>query len=238
MNCRECETLLVEAARLASRTSVANSERSDLAAALDHAASCPACAERLSDERSVQTGLCSLAAAESQRIPTPGCEAILMAAYRTERGREVHTRRWMFAVSGAMAASLFVLLGAALVLSSESSQLVKAMSSRFGSLSAGNRGASAQQPSMLPDDVSDGSASADQEEVSDFVAFYPGADVSSLDSGALVRVRMPSSALGAFGLPVAQGSDDQWVSADLLVDEDGSPQAIRLVRPVPQSSRD
>ena len=236
MNCRECETLLVEAAR--SRLVGTGTGGTDVTAALEHAAACPSCAERLADERSLQAELRGLAAAESQRIPTPGCEAILMAAYRTERGREVHTRRWMFAVSGAMAASLFVLLGAALVLSSESSQLVKAMSSRFGSLSAGNRGASAQQPSMLPDNVSDGSASADQEEVSDFVAFYPGADVSSLDSGALVRVRMPSSALGAFGLPVAQGSDDQWVSADLLVDEDGSPQAIRLVRPVPQSSRD
>ena len=73
--------------------------------------------------------------------------------------------------------------------------------------------------------------------MTDFVAYYPGADLSSLDSGALVRVRVPSSALGSFGLQVAQDSDEEWVSADLLVAEDGSPQAIRFVRPVSQSSR-
>ncbi|HXZ19925.1 MAG TPA: hypothetical protein VEG63_08240, partial [Candidatus Acidoferrales bacterium] len=80
-------------------------------------------------------------------------------------------------------------------------------------------------------------AAGQQEEVTDFVAFYPGADVGSLDSGALVRVRMPSSALESFGLPVAQGSEDDWVTADLLVGQDGSPQAIRFVRPVGQASR-
>lgn len=245
MNCRECEPLLVEVAR---RNAATEGESrlvgtatgdADLAAALEHAASCAQCAERLAEERALNTQLRSLAAAES-RVPSAGCEATLMAAYRTERGREVHTRRWIFAVSGAMAASLVILLGAALVLSSESSSLVRAMASKFAPLAATNRTASSQAPSVTSSEAAEENDpnAEGQEEVTEFMAFYPGADVGSLDSGALVRVRMPSSALGSFGLPVTQGSEDQWVSADLLVDEDGAPQAIRFVRPAGQSARD
>jgi len=238
MNCRECEPLLVEAARQSSGTEARGD--AGLTAALEHAASCPSCAERLAEERSLQSALRSLAAMESKRSPSAGCEATLMAAYRTERGREVHARRWIFVVSGAMAASFLVLLGAALLLSTESSKLVQSMSSRLGSLSARNRTASSQSPSIASieatDEGAEGSA-GQQEEVTEFVAFYPGADVSSFDSGALVRVRLPSSELGAFGLPMAQGSEEQWVSADLLVGEDGSPQAIRFVRPAGQAAR-
>jgi hypothetical protein len=211
--------------------------RGDVAAALEHAAGCSSCGERLAEERSLHEELRSLAATDSGRAPSAGCEATLMAAYRTERGREVHTRRWIFAVSGAMAASFAVLLGAALMLSSESTKLVRTMTSRFGSMSASNRPASLQAPSVGAADESSENDAGQQEEVTDFVAFYPGADVGSLDSGALVRVRVPSSALGAFGLPVAQGSEEQWVTADLLVDEDGSPQAIRFVRTVGAASR-
>lgn len=244
MNCRECEPLLVEIAR---RPEVPGGRqaRQEIAAALEHAATCASCAERLAEERAVEAELRPLAAMEAGREPSTGCEATLMAAYRTERGREVHTRRWMFALSGAMAASLVVLLGAALMLSNESSKLVRSMSSRFGSLAANRetsgRAASSQAPSVASGEAADEgelSAEGQQEEVTDFVAFYPGADFASLESGALVRVRVPSSALGSFGLPVAQGSEEQWVSADLLVGEDGSPQAIRFVRPVGQAARD
>jgi len=242
MNCREYEVLLVEAARQGREAE--GHPAPDIVSALQHAAGCASCAERLADERALQTELRALATLDAQRVPSAGCEATLLAAYRTERGREVHTRRWIFALSGAMAASLVILLGSALMLSSESSRLVQSMSSRLGSLAAHRApGASAQAPSVSSLDAADDSdlyaedAAGQQEEVTDFVAFYPGADVGSLDSGALVRVRMPSSALESFGLPVAQGSEDDWVTADLLVGQDGSPQAIRFVRPVGQASR-
>jgi hypothetical protein len=243
MNCRDCELLLIEAARAAGRSGANAPAASDLDAAFNHAASCPACSERLSEERSLSGGLRLLAAAEAGREPSPGCGATLLAAYRAERGREVHTRRWIFAVSGAIAASLVVLVGAALLLSRDSSTLVRSLYSKFSPLAARNRTASSPAASGASIDVAaeeDASetdiAAPGQEEVTEFVAFYPGADISSLDSGALVRVRVPSSALGSFGLQVAQGSEEEWVNADLLVAEDGSPQAIRFVRPVSRTS--
>ena len=252
MNCRDCELLLMEAARAGGRSGAnagaSSMEGSDLDAALDHAASCPACSERLSEQRSLSAGLRLLAAAEASREPSPGCGATLLAAYRAERGREVHTRRWVFAVSGALAASLIVLVGAALLLSHESSTLVRSLYTKISPLSAGpeasGRTASSASSSgaAIPETAEEQASDADtaapeQEEVTDFVAYYPGADFSSLDSGALVRVRVPASALGSFGVQVAQGNEEEWVSADLLVAEDGSPQAIRFVRSVSQSSR-
>ncbi len=238
MNCRDCELVLMEAARAggASAASAAarSMEGSDLHAALDHAASCPACFERLAEQRSLSAGLRLLAAADASREPSPGCGATLLAAYRAERGSEVHTRRWVFAVSGALAASLIVLVGAALLLSHESSTLVRSFYSKISPLSAHR----AAIPATAEEQASDGdNAAPEQEEVTDFVPYYPGADLSSLDSGALVRVRVPASALGSFGVQVAQGNEEEWVSADLLVAEDGSPQAIRFVRPVAQSSQ-
>ncbi|HMD32147.1 MAG TPA: hypothetical protein VKG84_09560 [Candidatus Acidoferrales bacterium] len=233
MNCRDFEPLLVESARQA-RPAASRSQAADVSAALEHAASCPTCGDRLIEERGLAADLSALSAAGAAREPSAGCEAILMAAYRVERGREVHTRRWIFALSGAMAASLVVLLGTALLLSRESGTLVRSMASRFSSHPAPALpgGLSA----VVEEDAS--RADSDQEEVTDFVAFYPGADAGSLDSGALVRVRVPSSALGSFGMPVAQASgqagEEEWVSADLLVAEDGSPLAIRFVRPATQ----
>jgi hypothetical protein len=251
MNCREYLPLLVEAARAAGRSAenaaAGPSKRSELDAALDHAASCPACFERLAEERSVSAGLLLLASAEASREPSQGCGATLLAAYRAERGREVHARRWLFAISGALAASLIVLVGAALLLSHESSTLARSFYSRLSPLAAHPETSGRPAPSVTPaaglqssadeESYDADSAAPEQEEVTDFVAYYPGADLSSLDSGALVRVRVPASALGSFGVQAAQGSEEEWVNADLLVAEDGSPQAIRFVRAVSGNSR-
>jgi hypothetical protein len=240
MNCRECEPLLVESAReggsASARCDGDLNLRLEVAAALEHAASCSACGDRLREERGVTSGLRALAVAGATRGPSAGCEATLMAAYRVERGREVHTRRWIFALSGAMAASLVVLLGAAVLLSRESGTLVRGMASRFTSRPATAQTASGAEPGAAVEEVA--SNGTEPEEVTDFVAFYPGADAGSLDAGALVRVRVPSSAMGSFGMPMAQASEEEWVNADLLVAEDGAPVAIRFVRPVSRASRD
>jgi hypothetical protein len=44
-----------------------------------------------------------------------------------------------------------------------------------------------------------------------------------------VRVTLPRSALPSFGLPITESDGTDRVFADLLVSEDGTPQAIRLV---------
>ena len=54
-------------------------------------------------------------------------------------------------------------------------------------------------------------------------------DPAALEGGAIVRVTLPRSALRSFGLPVTESDGTERVFADLLVSEDGTPQAIRLV---------
>jgi hypothetical protein len=70
----------------------------------------------------------------------------------------------------------------------------------------------------------------DTEYTTDFFPLSHGGDQKPLESGELIRVQMPRSALVAFGLPVNIERADVPVKADLLVGEDGLPHAIRFVR--------
>jgi len=58
----------------------------------------------------------------------------------------------------------------------------------------------------------------------------PGAyDPSELEGGAVVRVVLPRAALVSYGLPVEGMGVADHVTADMVVSQDGTPQAIRLV---------
>ncbi len=71
---------------------------------------------------------------------------------------------------------------------------------------------------------------ANKEVVSDFYPLAYATNLPPLESGQLIRVQMPRSALVAYGLPVAAEHTDVPVKADLLVGEDGVTRAIRFVR--------
>ena len=46
----------------------------------------------------------------------------------------------------------------------------------------------------------------------------------------VVRAVLPRSALGSFGLPVMDAGTERSIVADFIVAEDGTPEAIRIVR--------
>jgi|SRR5579863_1135032 len=58
----------------------------------------------------------------------------------------------------------------------------------------------------------------------------PGSLPSETEEAAIVRVRMQRGALGTLGFPVNQERAGEWILVDLLVGNDGLPQAVRLVR--------
>jgi hypothetical protein len=58
--------------------------------------------------------------------------------------------------------------------------------------------------------------------------FLPGAFASDTDDAAILRVRMQRGALGALGLPVNEERASEWIQVDLLIGDDGLPQAVRL----------
>jgi len=61
-------------------------------------------------------------------------------------------------------------------------------------------------------------------------AFLPGAFATDSEEAAILRVRLQRGALGALGLPVNEERAAEWIQVDLLVGEDGLPQAVRLPR--------
>jgi hypothetical protein len=60
----------------------------------------------------------------------------------------------------------------------------------------------------------------------------PGDVPGMSEDGTVVQVRMQRGALGALGLAVNEESATDWIQVDLLVSEDGQPEAVRL----PQTS--
>ena len=64
-------------------------------------------------------------------------------------------------------------------------------------------------------------------ELSDFT-LLPGVLPADTDDAAILRVRMQRGALGALGLPVNEDRANEWIQVDLLVGNDGWPEAVRL----------
>lgn len=68
-----------------------------------------------------------------------------------------------------------------------------------------------------------------ENELSGFT-LLPGALAADIDDAAILRVSLQRGALGALGLPVNEERANEWIQVDLLVGDDGSPQAVRLPR--------
>src|SRR5438876_1011096 len=64
-------------------------------------------------------------------------------------------------------------------------------------------------------------------ELSDFT-LLPGVLPADTDDAAIVRVRLQRGALGALGLPVNEDRANEWIQVDLLVGNDGLPEAVRM----------
>ncbi|MGB9180817.1 MAG: hypothetical protein WCB68_16410 [Pyrinomonadaceae bacterium] len=68
------------------------------------------------------------------------------------------------------------------------------------------------------------------EMATDFMPLTYDAAVAPLDSGHLVRVELPRTALLSMGLPMSVERQNEYVKADVLMGEDGVARAIRFVR--------
>lgn len=69
-----------------------------------------------------------------------------------------------------------------------------------------------------------------REITTDFMPIAYGAEYIPIESGQIIRVRMPRSALISYGLPASPDRLDEKVKADILVGNDGLAHAIRFVQ--------
>jgi hypothetical protein len=71
---------------------------------------------------------------------------------------------------------------------------------------------------------------ATPEIATDFIALTSAAELSSMESGLLVRVMLPRSSLASFGLPFNQELREKPVAAQVLIGQDGVARAIRFLQ--------
>lgn len=184
--------------------------------ALAHAESCSRCAQLLTETEALNLALSALAAQEADQQAPPRLEAALAQEFRRSKaaagGRRV---RWQVAALGIAAAALLA-VGLSMYQRPVKPGVVAGQPS--ASSQPGPAGGAADQ-----------SGRAEAEDSSDFVALPYGADPVAAEEGAVVRVELSRAALSSLGLALTSMESEEPVLADLVVSEDGTPQAIRLV---------
>lgn len=250
MNCQNFEIIINDLAR---------DQIMDVAArdsALGHTSVCGRCAARLADEKMLTAGLRRLAASANAEEAPARVEARLLAALREQKTLSPSAnvvnpyphRLRRFAIAAAAAILVVLALAATrfnqsgkLILIEQAQQLnIKDQLAepsravpveRQPVLAIRNQPRSPQkinrqkgQPPHPPD------AGATHEIATDFIPLVHGDSMNLMESGQLVRVELPRSALVSFGLPMDMERANQRVKADVVVGNDGLARAIRFVR--------
>ena len=224
MNCEEFEAIGLDAEHDAS---LSDAQR---AAATEHLSSCARCASLHDSWLAARSELHALAEETSAAEAPPRVEMRLRQEFRTQH-HTLEVRRVAVVSTWALAAAA-VLVGTVSWINWRASRHDGTQNHSNAPQIAGNVHSSGD-PAVLnlgssAQDTADNSETlvADNE-LSDFT-LLPGVLPAETDDAAILRVRMQRSALGAFGFPVNEDLASDWIQVDLLVGNDGLPQAIRL----------
>jgi hypothetical protein len=227
--------------------------------ALRHASECSACALRLNVERTLEAGLQALAESAEEGEAPPRLKLALRAAFdRQAKAAPVlisaPARARNLSLRMAAAAAALVLLAVAVALLSRSAppnSKKEDMSSRTNLAptsipapleQAPQRGARPgnqqqrietrfpQKTSTRRRDSTADDVARDDETVTDYIPLTYLADATAVESGMVLRVELPPSALIAIGFPAPADQTDSRVKADVVVGDDGVARAVRFVR--------
>ena len=250
MNCQNFETTINDLARDQIMDAMVRDS------ALKHASACARCAVRLADERMLTAGLRRLAASAGAEEAPTRVEARLLAALREQKtitpsttvvNRYSHRLRRL---AIAAAAAVLVVLALAAIRFNQSDRIERVEQARKLNLKDQLAGPVERQPALairtqprstpkiprhnLIGQTKRPSRAPDRnvmrEIATDFIPLVQGDSLNLMESGQLVRVELPRSALVSFGLPMNMERADQRVKADVVVGNDGLARAIRFVR--------
>ena len=244
MDCEQFDVLLLDLDRPGTSSAASRTQ------ALAHAEACSRCAALLCESEALDFALGTVVR-EDARIAAPArLEAALIQRFRREKGIAGHRGvRRMVTSFAAIAAVGLLALGLAMRhrarLPENSSQPGSAANPSHSAPTVATVVPEKPVPSNTPVSHDAGENAARQsasrheaspavEESEDYTSsFVPlpyADDAADLQGGAVVQVVLPRSALASFGLPatVYAGYADR-VPADLILSEDGTPEAIRLV---------
>ena len=231
MTCEEFEAMGLDAERDASLSAA------DRAAANEHAGSCSRCAALQDSWQAAGVELRAFAEDTAMAQTPARVEMRLRQEFRT-RHVTLKVRRTAVVAAWALAAAA-VLVGAVSWINwrkGNSSEAVNQLKSTPSvTNSAGSNANSVPNPAaplqgaaavQQPDSSESETLMADNE-LNDFTMF-PGTLPADTADAAILRVRMQRGSLGALGLPVNEERAGEWIQVDLLVGNDGLPQAVRL----------
>jgi hypothetical protein len=234
MKCEEFEAIGLDAAR---DSSLSDAER---AAAREHADTCSRCAALQDSWQTARVELHAFREATAEAQAPPRVEMRLRQEFRTQH-RTLKARRTAVIAAWVLAAAA-VLVGAvswrnwqksrheeaARRLSVPQNPGTRPVNGTGAETNAVNPAHEATGPEQQSSRKNESSTTlvADNE-LNDFT-LLPGVLAAEADDAAIVRVRMQRGALGALGLPVNEERAGEWIQVDLLVGDDGLPQAVRL----------
>jgi hypothetical protein len=254
MNCSEFQEIVQDLAR------IGGSEAAERERGLAHARMCARCDAILIEAASLSSSLRALAATYARAEAPARVEAALLEAYRQRcvtQPKLVRVRwRVPAALAGlAMAAGLAIAVllyhpaghsirGQAIAVAAVASSASAPANENPGSLRSGraNGGSAEDAPAAAGKEPVTAASAAKPENAGNEGTFedisatsgtfmpLPYTDEIPIENATVVRAVLPSRALGAFGLPVTDGAADGTVVADFIVGEDGTPEAIRVVR--------
>jgi hypothetical protein len=203
-------------------------------AALEHAAHCELCSERMADAAALAEASEMMGKSARGEQTPPRVEASLVAAFRNHHRRASWRRTLEWASVGAAAAVLLVFLWTVSGRSKGPSVPAqrKDVSSESGMPLEAKVPATLKQNEAGP--VAD-TAGADAPvsgtyAASDFVPVPFTGAITADDPGMIVRVQLTRSSLAQLGYPVAVTPDEDLILADVLVGEDGWPRGVKLIQ--------
>ena len=227
MKCEEFEAIGLDAERDASLN------EADRAAAREHAATCPQCAALQDAWQGARAELRAFAEETSTAQAPARVEMRLRQEFRMRHGA-FRSRRAAVIAAWALAAAAVV--AGAVSWKSWLADRRQETAKYLPTLPhANNSGVS--QTNSLPANTQNQSAYENgpyasllaSNELNGFT-LLPGVLPAEVDDSAVLRVRLQRGELGALGLPVNEENAGDWIQVDLLVGNDGLPQAVRLLQ--------
>jgi hypothetical protein len=201
--------------------------------ALTHAESCSRCARLMNDVESLDFSLQRIAAQDAMLQAPPRVEAALLQELRAQKAVTSRKKgQWRMAAVGIAAMVLLTMGVAARHVLMKGADTGTAEIAGLPASSAGSqKGASANVSATAATEGTEvaENVSTDSADSTAFVALPYATDPGTLDGGTVVRVELSRAALASMGMPVTDAGSYDRIPADIMLSEDGAPQAIRLV---------
>jgi hypothetical protein len=218
MNCEQVEAIVLDLDRDDAADSL------ERAAAVAHVSHCPRCAALQESWQAAREELRALGEETLEARAPARVEMRLRQEFRM-RHRTMVVRRAAVAAAWALAAAAILVgaIGSWNWLQTRRLDTTKQKMAAQNTLAAGSASRQGQTSETLSAALSGGDDSGE-------FTPLPGTTLEEAEESAVFHVRMQRSSLGALGLPVNEQRAGEWIQVDLLVGNDGLPQAVRLAQ--------